>query len=591
MASNSKLKKHLKHIIDITNNRDTDVEDRLAMLFAVIGILASVLGTIVCILAHTSMISIISIVSFMFLLPIAYGIRIHFNVESKIRIVLMLGISILMPVIWLSAGGLTSGVNVWFVYALFFIALSSSGKQLFRWMTIAMSFQLTAYLIGALNSDLVYELPTLRDKYVSTTGSVLVVSLTIIATTSYLKKIYTEEKESADNKAKELQITNERQKNFTANVSHEIRKPITEIIGLNEMILRSETIEEARNYAKQVDEASQEMLGMINDVLAYSRIQADKLEFVEIQYDLQQIIYECFNSNNEKAEAKGLRMILDVDESIPRYLIGDGVKLKQIVNNVLGNAVKYTNTGFIRFKVAYERTDTGINLKVIIADTGIGISEKSIETLFIAFSIMNEERVKSIKGSGFGLALVKMMLEEMNGSINVKSRKGEGSIFTIELPQRVENYTSISAMAAEEKKKEVHHNEFTAENAIIMLVDDTPMNLHIMEALLKKTKTKIIKAGGGAEALSILESQKVDLILMDYLMPVMTGIEAYDKLKQMDSVNADTPVVLLSSNSYIGLEQEYLNKGFDGYISKPVRYEDLERSLRELLPEEKINNI
>ena len=387
---------------------------------------------------------------------------------------------------------------------------------------------------------------------------------------------------------------NEAMSNFLANMSHEIRTPINAVLGMDEMILRESEDEKIIEYARTIEGAGKTLLSLINDILDFSKIEAGNMEIVEAEYELSSVLNDVVNMIQVKAGQKGLELMVDVNPSTPEHLYGDEMRLRQIMINVLNNAVKYTKKGSVTLKLAFDQSgaDT-VNLLISITDTGVGIRDKDMEKLFGKFQRLDQNKNRTVEGSGLGLAIVHNLLELMNGSIDVESVYGEGSTFTITLPQKivsnemVGDFKGKAGKTGEEQTK--YKESFRAPDAKVLVVDDTPVNVVVVKNLLKKTQVQVDGVGSGMECISKAQNEKYDLIFLDYRMPVMDGIETLKRLKELqDNPNEDTPVVALTANAISGARERFIKEGFDDYMTKPIDAESLETTLLSYLPGGKI---
>ncbi len=412
----------------------------------------------------------------------------------------------------------------------------------------------------------------------------------------------------------EAESANEYKSLFLANMSHEIRTPINAILGMNEIVLRD--AREAREAARRGEPAGEEvwdeitvssgdimssgnnLLTIINDILDFSKIEAGKMEITEKEYGLGSVLNDVSNTIYYRAKDKGLEFVVDVDESIPERLYGDEYRLRQVMINLLGNAVKYTPEGNVRLMVdgRMKEQEDGSRveeLTIKVRDTGIGIRKEDIDKLFLKFERVDLKQNSSVEGTGLGLAIVKNLLELMGGSIKVESEYGKGSLFIVHLPQKVISPEPIGNFRERFREKVTSEDKyeelFTAPEALILAVDDTRMNLTVIKGLLKKTQIQIDLAGSGEEAMEFTELRKYDLILMDQRMPDMNGTEAMENIKAMPGgPNRDTCFICLTADAVNGAKERYMEEGFADYLAKPINGLELEKMLLKYLPEEKV---
>ena len=384
------------------------------------------------------------------------------------------------------------------------------------------------------------------------------------------------------------------QAKFLANMSHEIRTPINAVIGMNEMILRENDVNAIQEYARNVQSASTMLLGLVNDILDFSKIESGQLELVEDSYSIAGLIQTEILLLKARANNKAIATKLDIDPYIPSGLYGDELRIKQIVTNVLSNAVKYTQEGSVSFKVFFEWMDEeNIRLGFTVSDTGVGIRKEDLSKLFDSFKRLEQNKNRNIEGTGLGLNIAKQLVELMNGTIEVESEYGKGSTFRVFIPQKVMDKKPMgsldTAVKEHNEQKSVSLKRFTAPEAKILAVDDNSMNLAVVKGLLKRTKVQLDLAGSGKECLALTAAQKYDMILMDHMMPDMDGVETLRLIrKDRENPNKDTVVIALTANAVAGCKEMYLEYGFDEYVSKPIEVERLETMMLRMLPEHMI---
>lgn len=392
------------------------------------------------------------------------------------------------------------------------------------------------------------------------------------------------------------QIANDSKSRFLANMSHEIRTPINAIVGMNELIIRESKESDVVDYANNVQLACNSLLSIINDILDISKIESGKMEIISSKYDIGALIDDTCKMMLGRAESKNLELSIICESSVPKYLIGDETRIRQILVNLLTNAIKYTKEGSIVVRIKWKNDsddENTIHLLMSVEDTGIGIAKENQDKLFTSYERFDEERNKGIEGTGLGLAITKQLVELMNGEIGVYSELGKGSLFYVEIPQQRFGEEVVGNLLKEINTKERGRNEynslFKAPDAKILVVDDVKANLIVMKGLLKETGVRVDLALSGKECLEMCDKLKYDLILLDHLMPEMDGIETFKKLRNAENkLNLDTPVIALTANAVSGAREEYLKIGFDDYLSKPVIGIDLEEMVEKYLPIDKV---
>ncbi|MBO4904349.1 MAG: response regulator [Lachnospiraceae bacterium] len=397
----------------------------------------------------------------------------------------------------------------------------------------------------------------------------------------YETQILKLEKEAADqaNKAKS---------NFLANMSHEIRTPMNAILGMDEMILRETKDPKIGKYANNIHSAGKTLLSIINDILDLSKIESGKMELVPVEYDFASVLNDIVNMTMNKAQEKGLAYELDVDPTIPSLLRGDEIRIRQIILNITNNAIKYTDEGSVNIKIGFDHDKNKLVIKV--TDTGIGIREEDLERLFASFQRLDETRNRNIEGTGLGLNITKQLAEMMGGTITVESTYGKGSVFTAEMIQEVVDDTPIGDYTKRLQKAMIRKEEFApglvAPDARILIVDDNEMNLEVITDLMSETKIKIRTALSGNDCLEILASDRFDLILLDQMMPGMSGTKTLEMMRAQHLCD-ETPVVALTADAILGARDTYIREGFTDYLSKPVMYNELEALLKKYIDKSK----
>lgn len=509
-------------------------------------------------------------------------------------VVAFLIVGIMTPGLFFAKGGIYCGGPFSLLLGAYYLVLVLDGTFRIVMSLIEFCVITACYVISYIRPETVVEFTRESDYSYSYAKFVIAwASLTVLIT--FWTRMYQKEARRAEEKTKELEEMNRAQNRFFSSMSHEIRTPINTVLGLNELILRQEDAsEEIRRDSRNIRGAGKMLLALINDILDVSKIEAGKMDIVPVNYNVASLLSEMVNMIWLKAEEKGLGFNVDIDPNVPETLFGDEVRVKQILINLLNNAVKYTNEGTITLHMECEFCDTGdVILMIQVSDTGMGIKPEAIPHLFDTFQRVDEEKNRHIEGTGLGLSIVKQLVELMDGQITVNSVYTEGSAFTVTLRQGVSsdkrigdmNIANVGGISGSEK----FEHSFHAPSARILIVDDNEMNLQVEKKLLVGTGMTIDTALSGQAALTLTLQNRYDVIFMDHLMPEMDGIDCYRRIRdQKGGLNNETPIIVLTANAGGENIELYNSTGFDGYLVKPVSGEQLEETLLRHLPAEKV---
>ncbi|MBQ3601936.1 MAG: response regulator [Lachnospiraceae bacterium] len=378
---------------------------------------------------------------------------------------------------------------------------------------------------------------------------------------------------------------------FLAHMSHEIRTPVNAVIGMNELIMRESEDTKILEYADNIQHASNMLLGLINDILDFSALEAGKIAIHKDTYSLGIVIRDMVQLLEARAKAKGLEIKLEYDRELPSQLYGDALRLKQVITNLLTNAVKYTEKGSVTLSLkGLNEKEKGFSLSISVKDTGMGIREEDKERLFESFTRLEINKNYSVEGIGLGLNITKRLIDAMDGTMQVNSEYGKGTEFTVLLPQKVMDATPLGELNnvanEQEAERKKQQELFTAPKARILAVDDNEMNLKVLKGLLKETQIQLDMVQSGKLCIQRCKEQQYHLILMDHMMPEMDGIETLNYLKGHDNLNQNTPVIVLTANAIVGMRENYIKNGFSDYLSKPIDRVEMETVLMKYLPEE-----
>ena len=376
---------------------------------------------------------------------------------------------------------------------------------------------------------------------------------------------------------------------FLANMSHEIRTPINSVLGMNEMILRESNESQIREYAGKIKSSAYHLLGIINDILDLSKIEAGKLELYPTEYAFNTLLYDVYCLMENKATQKNLTLQFHVSEDIPDALFGDNVRIRQVLINLMSNAIKYTEKGSITLSVSCSKTDAEAVLHFKIQDTGIGIKEEDMKRLFQKFERLEEKRNRNIEGTGIGLALTQQLLTLMDSALIVESEYGVGSVFSFDIIQKIVSASTVGnfnqwLMTKHNPNTDTYQSTFFAPDIKILVVDDNKMNRLVFSSLLKESGAQIYEAANGTECLNYIKNEHFDIIFLDHMMPDMDGIETFSLMQEMtENLCKDTPVIAFTANAMSGSYEIYKQSGFAGMLTKPIIPEQLDKILTEHL--------
>ncbi len=390
----------------------------------------------------------------------------------------------------------------------------------------------------------------------------------------------------------EAERANRAKTRFLAQMSHEIRTPINSVLGMDEMILRESREKNVQEYASDIYNAGRTLLSLVNEILDFSKIESESMELVEVEYEVSSLIHDLYNMVAQRADAKNLALEMTVDPNIPYKLYGDDVRVKQCITNLLTNAVKYTQEGTVWFRISSTTGGEYATIHVEVEDTGIGIKKENIPHLYDAYKRFDNHKNHYIEGTGLGLGIVTSLLRLMHSELKVESEYGKGSKFSFDVVQKIvdpEPIGDFNARVSESTDETVKlNNGFIAPDCSVMVVDDSTMNLRVFRSLLKITQIRVIEANGGAESIKFAKNERFDMIFMDHMMPEIDGIAAFHRIREdVDSLNKETPIYVLTANAVAGAKEKYLDEGFNGFLSKPILFEKLLEALHTYLPADK----
>lgn len=493
------------------------------------------------------------------------------------------------PLTFFSSGGIYGGGPPVAAFALIYVFLVTQNWERIASLALCVLVDGCCWLAAYLHPELLTK-RTVAMEHAESFLAVLLVTVLICTLFAFVTEVYAEENRIVQRQKKQIEDLNRAQKRFFSSMSHEIRTPVNAIIGFNESTLRENISEEVHENAHNIEVASKLLLHTINEILDMSRLETGGMEIVCTDYRTTAMLSDIVSLVWLRAQEKGLEFVIRVDPAMPTSLHGDEVRIKQLLLNVVSNAVKYTREGSVTLAISGRTDEQGVFYAVYdVTDTGIGIREENIPQLFSAFQRVDEQSTHAIEGTGLGLSIVKQLLDMMGGSVTVTSEYGKGSNFHIEIPQQVADSTPVGEVNLRRTARDEtvrRDSVFAAPKLSILAVDDTPMNLKVLTKLLKDTGVSLDTAASGAEALKRTSEKRYDLILMDHQMPEMDGIECLHRIReQTDGLNRDSKIVCLTANVGADMERLYMQEGFDGYLEKPVRGKVLEAEIMRLVPD------
>ena len=512
------------------------------------------------------------------------------NLYGSIIVILVAYIA--FPLGYFLGGGANSGTATWFVVILLFIAAVFPNKYFWLYSAIATAEFAFMSFYSAIYPESVVPLndPVLVN--VDTFFAAVVVGWLVAILVRYQSSIFERENKRANDQKEEIQSLSDAQSRFFSSMSHEIRTPLNTIIGLNEMTLRDQQItEEIAENATNIQNASRMLLSLINDILDLSKIESGRMELSEAQYETSRLLSDVVNLLWSRAKEKGLRFEVNVGENVPSMLYGDEMRLKQVIVNILTNAIKYTEDGSVTLSLSGEKR--GANeflLRVDVDDTGVGIRKEALPYLFDSFKRVDTARNRNVEGTGLGLAISKQLIDLMGGTISVDSIYTKGSHFQVEVAQRIVDAEPMEYSALTRKTTDGPHTTvFEAPNAHVLIVDDNDMNRMVSRKLLRATRVQTDMAASGRECLEKTALTHYDVIFMDHEMPDMDGIETLHAVREQEGgLCRETPVIALTANAGSDMNSFYISKGFQAYLAKPIHSSLLEATLLQFLPRDMI---
>ena len=584
----------LKSAFVAVKDPNRDFDERLYLVLSLVSELVVFIALIGDLFIGENIYEILLIIATLIFVPVIAFVCLYLDkLKAATKITAVCLVFIIIPGLFFFGGGVKGGGVIWIIFAFLYIGLVLHGKWRNAMFVILATLSLLFYLAGYYYPWWVYRHSQLTFLYDSFISLILVGALCFFMNWCY-GRLFTEENDRAKKEAERAEELTRAQNRFFSSMSHEIRTPINSILGLNELILRDQdATEDIVRDASGIQGSGKMLLALINDILDFSKIEAGRMDIVPVDYKIGDMLSEIVNMMWLRANDKGLGFEVSVDPEVPVALYGDEVRIKQIIINLLNNAVKYTPNGHVELRVDSKPVDDNtVELSFSVSDTGMGIRKEDLPYLFDSFKRVDEGKNRHIEGTGLGLSIVKQLVELMDGTISVDSIYGEGSTFTVNIRQTVSDHGMVGDLNIHSQhmgSRSNYESSFLAPEARILIVDDNEMNLEVESRLLVDTDMGIDKALSGKEALDMCLKVHYDAIFMDHLMPEMGGIECLDRLRnQLGGLNRNTPVIILTANAGSENRTLYNQAGFDGYLVKPVSGEAMEEALVHHISSDKV---
>ncbi|MCR5304198.1 MAG: response regulator, partial [Lachnospiraceae bacterium] len=584
----------IRRLKDAITDYNRDFSERIFLILTIISECVVLIALIADIILGEHIGEILVLTGTVIFVPVITVLGLYKDrIKDSAKITVTLLVLLVMPLLFFFGGGLEGGSFIWFIFSFMYVGLVLTGRwrNVFLVMIILLSF--VCFITAYYNPQLVID-HSRSMRFIDTYLSVILVGIVCFFMAMSQNSIFQFENKRAKKETERAEELTRSQNRFFSSMSHEIRTPINSILGLNELILRDpEVSNEVLKDASGIQGAGKLLLALINDILDFSKMEAGSMDIVPVDYNIGDMLSEIVNMIWLKATDKGLKFNVSIAPDVPAVLYGDEVRIKQVVINILNNAVKYTKEGSVELSVECESIDQDhVMLSFSVSDTGMGIKKEALPDLFNAFKRVDEEKNRNIEGTGLGLSIVKQLVDLMDGTVSVNSVYGEGSTFVVTLKQGVTDSSPIGDLNIHNQqvlKRDRYESSFRAPDGRILIVDDNEMNLEVERKLLTDTQLKIDTALDGKEALDMTLKYSYDVILMDHLMPEMDGIECLEIIReQTGGLNRNTPVVVLTANAGSENRELYNRAGFDGYLVKPVSGINLENALMNHIRKDKL---
>lgn len=573
--------------------RNLDLRERIFRMIIAVGAAVAMAGILECIILMDIGIILVPLSILLLVMIMALVITFKYNkVNTAAVAVGLLIIIVVFPQMFLLSGGLDGGGTVWFVMGLFYVFLMFSGWKMAFFLTLTVIVDILVYGVGYFFPEYITPMASRTASFLDSLFAVIAVGIAGGVIMKFQLRFYEEERGIAERQQEELKKASKSQNNFFTSMSHEIRTPINTIVGLNEMILRESREENTREYAEDIQVASKLLLSLVNDILDMSRMEMKRMEIIPVEYRLADMCQELVDIIQVRAREKSLEFQLEVDPNLPAGLFGDERRIKQVVLNLLTNAVKYTREGSVTLAFYGEMTSQDrARLNISVRDTGIGIRKENLQYLYQPFQRIEEKENRKIEGSGLGLSISRQLVELMGGEITVDSIYTKGSVFTVTLEQEVIDPQPVGTVKIFDRdsrgEASAYRQSFEAPEARVLIVDDNEMNSLVVKKLLEATKVQVDVANSGRECLERTQNKYYHVILMDYMMPGMDGVETLKRLRRQENgLCRESAVIMLTANTMADARRLCEDYDFDGYLEKPIQGSRMEAAVLRFLPEE-----
>lgn len=573
-----------------------DLKERMLRSVVQLGGVAALVGTLeMLFLMEESKVMLPLWIIMVLVIGITLAGTFHYRKYEQAAMVLCVIIVVfLFPMLFCVSGGVNSGCTGWLILGLIYMFILFRGRRLVAFILMTIVSYIGVYIVTYYKPELLIPMSSQKAVYIDSIFSIIAVGFIVGIIYQLHLRVFEEEHELNLRQKDELEKSSKSKDIFFANMSHEIRTPINAIMGLNELIMRTTENSQVRAYSQDIQMASNMLLNQVNDILDLSQMEVNKMHPVMVEYETKELIKYLADLIKVQADKKNLELHLDIDKNIPMVMYGDEKRLKQILLNLLDNAVKYTEEGTVTLSASYEKKENGkVLLSFNVSDTGIGIRKENLDGIYDAFNRYDEKRNKRILGTGLGLAITKQLVDMLGGEIKVDSIYRKGTVFAVSITQDIIDERPMGTLkgcvTGEEETE--YRALFMAPEARILIVDDSQMNRMVAERLLGETKVKIDTVASGEECLQMTKKKYYDVILLDYLMPEMDGYEVLHELRRQENgLCRDTAVIALTANVLSGARVAYQQMGFDSYVEKPIQGKALETEILRLLPEELVEH-